>query len=65
MGHDRVEIYKDSKGEWRWRLLASNGQIIATSGEGYVKYSHCVHMVNQMWEYFGEADVVTLEDSDE
>ena len=22
-------------GEWRWRLVASNGKIIADSGEGY------------------------------
>jgi uncharacterized protein YegP (UPF0339 family) len=29
------EIYKDASGEWRWRLKALNGQIIATSGEGY------------------------------
>ena len=26
--------YKDNKGEWRWRLKASNGRIIADSGEG-------------------------------
>lgn len=29
------ELYKDAKGEYRWRLVASNGQTIATSGEGY------------------------------
>jgi uncharacterized protein len=29
------ELYKDAKGEYRWRLVASNGQIIANSGEGY------------------------------
>jgi uncharacterized protein YegP (UPF0339 family) len=27
--------YKDAKGEWRWRLVAANGRIIADSGEGY------------------------------
>ena len=26
---------RDAKGEWRWRLKASNGRIIADSGEGY------------------------------
>jgi uncharacterized protein YegP (UPF0339 family) len=31
----KFELYKDSKGEFRWRLIASNGQTIATSGEGY------------------------------
>ena len=31
----KFELYKDKKGEFRWRLLASNGQAIASSGEGY------------------------------
>jgi uncharacterized protein YegP (UPF0339 family) len=31
----KFELYKDAKGEFRWRLVASNGQAIATSGEGY------------------------------
>ena len=31
----KFEMYKDAKGEFRWRLVASNGQTIATSGEGY------------------------------
>ncbi len=30
----KFEYYKDAKGEWRWRLKASNGRIVA-SGEGY------------------------------
>jgi uncharacterized protein YegP (UPF0339 family) len=29
------ELFQDSAGEWRWRLIASNGNIIADSGEGY------------------------------
>jgi uncharacterized protein YegP (UPF0339 family) len=33
--------YKDAKGEWRWRLKASNGRIIADSGEGYKNESEC------------------------
>jgi uncharacterized protein len=31
----KFELYKDNKGEFRWRLLAANGQVIATGGEGY------------------------------
>ena len=26
--------FKDSRGEWRWHLKATNGRIIADSGEG-------------------------------
>lgn len=29
------EVYVDSQGEYRWRLKHANGNIIATSGEGY------------------------------
>ena len=31
----KFELYKDAKGEFRWKLVASNGQSIAGSGEGY------------------------------
>ena len=31
----KFELYKDKSGEFRWRLVASNGQAIASSGEGY------------------------------
>lgn len=29
------QLYKDSLGQWRWRLYAANYRIIANSGEGY------------------------------
>ncbi len=31
----RFEVYKDRAGEWRWRLVHRNGNIIADGGEGY------------------------------
>jgi hypothetical protein len=31
----KFELYQDAKKEFRWRLIASNGQTIATGGEGY------------------------------
>ena len=31
----QFRLYKDGCGEWRWRLVVSNGNIIADSGEGY------------------------------
>jgi len=30
----KFELYKDKKGEYRWKLIATNGQVIAV-GEGY------------------------------
>lgn len=32
-----LEFYKDSAGEWRWRVRASNGEIIGASSEGYAR----------------------------
>lgn len=29
------ELYTDSAGQWRWRLVHDNGNIIADSGGGY------------------------------
>ena len=29
------ELYEDSEGKWRWRLVHDNGNIIADSSEGY------------------------------
>ena len=37
----KFEIYKDTKGEFRWRLKSANGQTIATGGEGYASKSGC------------------------
>ena len=31
--------YKDRAGEWRWQLVASNGKIVADSGESYSSLS--------------------------
>lgn len=35
-------LYKDAKGEWRWRLYSTNGRIVADSGEGYVDKRDCL-----------------------
>ena len=37
----KFEVYKDKTGEFRFRLKAKNGQIIAT-GEGYTKLDGCL-----------------------
>lgn len=42
------EIYKDAKGEFRWRLKASNGQIVATGGQGYSAKADCKHAIESI-----------------
>lgn len=39
------EIYKDAKGEYRWRLKAANHEIIS-QGEGYTSKQNCQHAVD-------------------
>ena len=33
---------------WAWRLVAENGRIIATSGEGYTSQLHAVEMAEKV-----------------
>lgn len=37
----QFEIYKDSAKEYRWRFRATNGRIVADSGEGYGSKANC------------------------
>ena len=39
-------IYTDAKGEYRWRLKAANGNIVADSGEGYTTKANCLNGIN-------------------
>ncbi len=41
-------IYKDSRGEWRWRLRDNNNEIIAVSGEGYTTEYGCKRAVQNV-----------------
>ena len=36
----RAEIYPDRGGRYRWRLRASNGQVVAVSGESFASKSN-------------------------
>lgn len=45
----RIQFYQDEKLEWRWRISASNGNIIATSHEGYKLKSHCRQIVRKFF----------------
>ena len=37
----RFELHKDHAGEWRWRLRATNGNVVADSAEGYRRREDC------------------------
>ena len=39
-------LYRDQAKEFRWRLVAGNGRIVADSGEGYKNKTDCVAMID-------------------
>ena len=52
--------YKDVRGEWRWRLKADNGEIIA-SGESYKNKQDCLHVIDLVK---GSSDATVKETED-
>jgi uncharacterized protein YegP (UPF0339 family) len=57
------EVFKDSRGEFRWRLRAANAKIIADSGEGYKAKADCLHGIDLVKE--GAATAKTVDRSDQ
>ena len=39
-------MYKDTSGQWRWRLIAANGRRIADSAESYWNKADCQAGIN-------------------
>lgn len=52
----KFEIYKDKAGEYRFRLKATNGQIIAVS-EGYKAMASCKNGIESVVKNAPEAEV--------
>lgn len=53
----KFEMYVDKAGEYRFRLNASNGQIIATS-EGYKSKANCVNGIESVKKNAVDAEIV-------
>ena len=53
-------IYKDKKAEFRWKLVHSNGKIIADSGEGYTAKEGAKNGIKSVME---NAPKAIIEDS--
>lgn len=57
----KFEVYQDKKGEFRFRLKARNGEIIATS-EGYTAKAGCLNGIESVRENAPEAEIVKEEE---
>ncbi|PJZ83035.1 YegP family protein [Leptospira harrisiae] len=53
----KFEIYKDKAGEFRFRLKAANGEIIASS-EGYSSKQACENGINSVKSNAETAEIV-------
>ncbi|MCI6376074.1 MAG: YegP family protein [Clostridiales bacterium] len=58
--HPKFEVYQDKAGEYRFRLKATNGQIIAV-GEGYTAKASCMNGIESVKKNAPEASVVEAE----
>lgn len=56
----KFEVYTDKAGEFRFRLKATNGQIIAT-GEGYKSKSGCMNGIESVKKNAADSEVVDAE----
>jgi uncharacterized protein YegP (UPF0339 family) len=42
------QVFRDAHGEWRWRLRAANGRVIAHSSQGYRRKQDCLDDINKV-----------------
>jgi amphi-Trp domain-containing protein len=51
----RFEVYRDAGEEWRWRLRHRNGNVIATSGQGYTRKHNALNGLRSVMENSSDA----------
>ena len=57
--HPKFEVYLDKAGEFRFRLKATNGQIIAV-GEGYKAKASCFNGIDSIKRNAPDAEIVRI-----
>ena len=57
----KFEVYVDKAGEFRFRLKARNGEIVAV-GEGYKAKASCLNGIDSIRRNAPDAEIVKLED---
>lgn len=56
----KFEVYKDKKGDFRFRLKASNGQIIAT-GQSYKTKNSCLNGIESIKKNVVDAEIEEID----
>jgi uncharacterized protein len=58
MAKAKFVIYKDKGDKYRWRLVSSNGQTTASSGESFSSHESAKHAAEHVKEHAATADIV-------
>ncbi len=53
-----ITLYRDKRREWRWKIQASNGKILADSAEGYKRVRDCRRGLVRVLEAARTASVI-------
>jgi uncharacterized protein YegP (UPF0339 family) len=56
----KFEIYADAGGHYRWRLVASNGKTVASSGESFDSKSNAIRAAENVKENAAKAEIVEV-----
>ena len=59
--HPKFEVYQDKAGEYRFRLKAKNGEIVAT-GESYKAKAGCLNGIDSIKRNVEDSPVVKVEE---
>jgi uncharacterized protein YegP (UPF0339 family) len=54
----QFEVYRDEGGNYRWRLRAANGQVVASSVESFASYANAKEAVENVKANAGSATSV-------
>lgn len=55
-----AQCYRDSNGEWRFRIKHRNGNVLADSGEGYLRH---VDMIDTLFGLHPGIEIEYLEEA--
>jgi len=61
MAEGKFEVYQDKAGEYRFKLKAPNGEIIATS-EGYSSKTSCMNGIQSVMKNAPKAKIVEIKE---
>ncbi len=60
MAKERFEVYKDKSGQYRFRLIAPNNEIVAVS-ESYTTKQACLKGIEAVKKYASTAEIIEVE----